>query len=703
MEYVDMNKLSCAKRTRVEGGQLGGDEWTRHGSFVNKPTRGWLHPDDKVMGPGVSYHVRYMGCVEVLQSMRALDFNTRTQVTREAIGLVCEAVPGAKGAVRRRKPCGRSLNSILGKSNLKFAGMPITLTISTSSLNLMASDCKQIIANHHMQSISFASGGDPDTAEYVAYVAKDPVNQRACHILECPEGLAQDVISTIGQAFELRFKQYLKNPPKLVTPHDRMAGFDGSAWDEEEEEPAPDHQYYNDFPGKEPPIGGVVDMRLRDGAAQTPNHLGATLPVGQTSGGEFDPRKQHGPAQAGREKYPPAAGASGRTDLFDDPSYVNVQNVDKTRQAAAAGSPATANGSAQRDLFDMKPFEDALRAPQSVPVTVPPAQVVASMEEQLRREPWYHRKMNRKEAEKLLKVNGDFLVRDSITTPGQYVLTGLQGGQPKHLLLVDPEGVVSLYNPKAWGALHLPTTPPWGHLRAGLGDGGGLVKHRGDSWVYLQPLEFPIPCRSGQKIIVLRASATSSATIWTITCPSSQLAARCACSSQWKGDCELQGGLGAHPPTPPSPASHPGEHLDSAGAERGLPWGWSSPSHHHHTKLAALGCRQRGVSCLWGRGAGSAKAPSSPPSSSLLLSSYQIPAPYGVSTGGHQPRAGFCSSLVGTGGGQASSHEQHQPRGVGVGGMEWGGLTQGCALRSAPQAQTRPGRPRTECTRSLYV
>ncbi|NXO43518.1 SHC1 protein, partial [Locustella ochotensis] len=441
----DMNKLSCGKKTRVEGGQLGGDEWTRHGSFVNKPTRGWLHPDDKVMGSGVSYHVRYMGCVEVLQSMRALDFNTRTQVTREAIGLVCEAVPGAKGAVRRRKPCSRSLSSILGKSNLKFAGMPITLTISTSSLNLMASDCKQIIANHHMQSISFASGGDPDTAEYVAYVAKDPVNQRACHILECPEGLAQDVISTIGQAFELRFKQYLKNPPKLVTPHDRMAGFDGSAWDEEEEEPAPDHQYYNDFPGKEPPIGGVVDMRLQDGAAQTPNHLGATLPVGQSSGGEYDPQKQHAPAQ----------GTSGRTDLFDDPSYVNVQNIDKTRQTPAAGTAATANGSAQRDLFDMKPFEDALRVPPSVPVGLPPAQVVASMEEQLRREPWYHGKMSRKEAEKLLKVNGDFLVRESTTTPGQYVLTGLQGGQPKHLLLVDPEGVVRTKDHRFESVSHL--------------------------------------------------------------------------------------------------------------------------------------------------------------------------------------------------------------------------------------------------------
>lgn len=93
--------------------------------------------------------------------------------------------------------------------------------------------------------------------------------------------------------------------------------------------------------------------------------------------------------------------------------------------------------------FPAEPFEDALRVPPAVPVSLPPAQVVASMEEQLRREPWYHGKMNRKEAEKLLKVNGDFLVRESTTTPGQYVLTGLQGGQPKHLLLVDPEGVVS--------------------------------------------------------------------------------------------------------------------------------------------------------------------------------------------------------------------------------------------------------------------
>ncbi|XP_074121378.1 SHC-transforming protein 1 isoform X1 [Sminthopsis crassicaudata] len=432
----DMNKLSGGRRTRVEGGQLGGEEWTRHGSFVNKPTRGWLHPNEKVMGPGVSYLVRYMGCVEVLQSMRALDFSTRTQVTREAISLVCEAVPGAKGAARRRKPCSRPLGSILGRSNLKFAGMPITLTVSTSSLNLMAADCKQIIANHHMQSISFASGGDPDTAEYVAYVAKDPVNQRACHILECPEGLAQDVISTIGQAFELRFKQYLRNPPKLVTPHDRMAGFDGSAWDEEEEEP-PDHQYYNDFPGKEPPLGGVVDMRLplpAPPSSQAASHLGATLPVGQIAGGDYEGRKQLPTPGPGRE-------------LFDDPSYVNVQNLEKVRQGAGISSNPTTNGSAPRDLFDMKPFEDALRVPPPAPTT--------AMAEQLRGEPWFHGKLSRREAEGQLRLNGDFLVRESTTTPGQYVLTGLQSGQPKHLLLVDPEGVVRTKDHRFESVSHL--------------------------------------------------------------------------------------------------------------------------------------------------------------------------------------------------------------------------------------------------------
>lgn len=69
---------------------------------------------------------------------------------------------------------------------------------------------------------------------------------------------------------------------------------------------------------------------------------------------------------------------------------------------------------------------------------------VAPNEEQLRRETWYHSRMSRRDAERLLVRDGDFLVRESTTNPGQYVLTGMHCGLPKHLLLVDPEGVVSL-------------------------------------------------------------------------------------------------------------------------------------------------------------------------------------------------------------------------------------------------------------------
>lgn len=73
------------------------------------------------------------------------------------------------------------------------------------------------------------------------------------------------------------------------------------------------------------------------------------------------------------------------------------------------------------------------------------------MAEQLRGEAWFHGKLSRREAEALLQLHGDFLVRESASSPGQYVLTGLQSGQPKHLLLVDPEGVVSGVGPCVGG------------------------------------------------------------------------------------------------------------------------------------------------------------------------------------------------------------------------------------------------------------
>uniref|UniRef100_UPI00358E16F3 SHC-transforming protein 1 isoform X2 n=1 Tax=Myxine glutinosa TaxID=7769 RepID=UPI00358E16F3 len=411
-QVVMMNKLAAGRKTRVAGVHLGGEDWNRNGSFVNKPTCGWLHADDKILGPGVSYPVRYMGCIEVLQSMRTLDFNTRTYVTREAIARVCEAVPGAKGSFRRRKPPTKVLSSVLGSNNLQFAGMTISLTISTNSLVLMTPDSKQ------------------DTTDYVAYVAKDPVNQRACHILECGEGRAQDVISTIGQAFELRFKQYLKNPPKLITPHDRMSNLEGSAWDEEEED-AEEHQYYNSIPGKEMP-STASELCFEDQAA-------AML----LEGGGKPVYTNAEVAQPSRKTVQSPVGQGGVQH-----TYVN------TRLPVVAGEVLGMQASQQpRDAFDMKPFEDALKTQGVVPVPFTASSPATNgirtspapgppREKELRAESWFHGCLTRREAEGRLCKDGDFLVRESTTTHGQFVLTGMQSQQVKHLLLVDPEGVV---------------------------------------------------------------------------------------------------------------------------------------------------------------------------------------------------------------------------------------------------------------------
>uniref|UniRef100_A0A665UB30 SHC adaptor protein 3 n=1 Tax=Echeneis naucrates TaxID=173247 RepID=A0A665UB30_ECHNA len=300
--------------------------------------------------------------------------------------------------------------------------MSINLNISTSSLNLMTPDCKQIIANHHMQSISFASGGDPDTTDYVAYVAKDPVNRRACHILECSDGLAQDVISTIGQAFDLRFQQYLQCPAsKSSSTHDRVLNMEEVPWTEEEEEAA-EHPYYNNIPGKMPPPGGFIDTRLTNQNAAPDGYR-------HTDTDTTPPPKRLGSFEI--SSVPDSKGQAPKT--AEMPTYVNTQQIDA--QVLASHPPSQSQTQSQ-----MSGLHKAASVDSSSPLLV--RSLAFRAQEELEGQTWYHGKMSRRDAEKLLKEDGDFLVRKSTTNPGSYVLTGMHKGLAKHLLLVDPEGTV---------------------------------------------------------------------------------------------------------------------------------------------------------------------------------------------------------------------------------------------------------------------
>ena len=54
------------------------------------------------------------------------------------------------------------------------ANTSVKLTITSEFLRLSDLDTGQEILSHTMPNVSFASGGDADTADYIAYVGKDP-------------------------------------------------------------------------------------------------------------------------------------------------------------------------------------------------------------------------------------------------------------------------------------------------------------------------------------------------------------------------------------------------------------------------------------------------------------------------------------------------------------------------------------------------
>ncbi|XP_014204495.1 SHC-transforming protein 1 [Copidosoma floridanum] len=401
---------------------------TGGGNFISKPARGWLHPDHLMCKEGVTYAVRYVGCVEVFASMKSLNFETRSCVAKECINRVCEAA-GLKSADKKRRVDNKVKRAIADKPCMEHAGSNINLTISSSSLTLTILETGQVIAKHMLPRISFASGGDTEILDFVAYVAKNSSEWRACYVLECGGGLAQDVIHTFGQAFDLRFKEFLEKDTTGKLP----AGVNGSK--------EADRDYYNDLPGKVPPdIGPPPVPPLPVCSSTLPNlkhHHSSSASVGtlftSNSSTCIQSTPLPDPIAGGVKSSQQQWSDSGNLiDLSSDGSvasnskpehnYVNA-NLDNRRE------PATFF-----DAFDMQPFSTAISEMNKLSPQ--------SQRRQLRQEIWYHGSVSRAEAEAMLTRDGDFLVRESQGTPGQYVLTGMNHGIPKHLLLMDPEGVV---------------------------------------------------------------------------------------------------------------------------------------------------------------------------------------------------------------------------------------------------------------------
>lgn len=94
------------------------DEWIRKGSFIHKPAHGWLHPDARVLGPGVSYIVRVSAPADIPRTTPPPDPSWgRPSPTSHSwtLGPLCPLVPPLPAtpdphlqpALRRPPPTGR--------------------------------------------------------------------------------------------------------------------------------------------------------------------------------------------------------------------------------------------------------------------------------------------------------------------------------------------------------------------------------------------------------------------------------------------------------------------------------------------------------------------------------------------------------------------------------------------------------------------
>ncbi|VVC95523.1 unnamed protein product [Leptidea sinapis] len=77
-----------------------------NGPFVAKPARGWLHPDSVLASDGITYAVRYIGSMEILTSMKKLDFETRSQ------RVYCKGICCRWFKISRQEATGQSSSSV---------------------------------------------------------------------------------------------------------------------------------------------------------------------------------------------------------------------------------------------------------------------------------------------------------------------------------------------------------------------------------------------------------------------------------------------------------------------------------------------------------------------------------------------------------------------------------------------------------------
>jgi Phosphotyrosine interaction domain (PTB/PID) len=128
---------------------------------------------------------------------------------------------------------------------------------------------------------------------------------RACYVLDCGADRAQTVISTMGQAFELRYKNFCNDDAEKMNTLKRKQAMESSKCDQD---------YYNDLPNKVPPEFHEICDKRRE---RLPSNL---IDLNTSIGHDYvnEDTKKHG-----SDGFLSAKSSIPVTDVFDIPMGIS--------------------------------------------------------------------------------------------------------------------------------------------------------------------------------------------------------------------------------------------------------------------------------------------------------------------------------------------------------------------------------------------
>lgn len=138
----------------------------------------------------------------------------RSEIVIESINRLCRANKIDKEIEGN---CSEDISHMISnRPNLSNSGSEVKLYVTNTHLKIISKETEEVLIQHEMPNISYASSNDNNTGDFVAYVAKDEKYGRACFVLEYTHGTAKDALNTIASAFKLR-SNMAKTLPRVST------------------------------------------------------------------------------------------------------------------------------------------------------------------------------------------------------------------------------------------------------------------------------------------------------------------------------------------------------------------------------------------------------------------------------------------------------------------------------------------------------